>query len=89
LFAINQNGSPSTTIVDWAPMIRQILEDQRREIPYGHIAAKFHNTLIETLIAVAHRVGEERVVLSGGCFRFSIVNHRSSAFNLNHQLIRR
>jgi hydrogenase maturation protein HypF len=29
----------------------------------------FHNTLVEMMIAVARRVGEERIVLSGGCFQ--------------------
>jgi len=33
------------------------------------IAAKFHNTLVEMIVAMAKRVGEEQIVLTGGCFQ--------------------
>ena len=33
------------------------------------IAAKFHNTLAEIIVEIAERVGEPRVVLTGGCFQ--------------------
>jgi hydrogenase maturation protein HypF len=38
-------------------------------VPNKLIAAKFHNTLAEMIVAVAGRGGERRVVLSGGCFQ--------------------
>jgi len=56
-------------IIDWSPMILAILKDKEREVPFGKISVKFHNTLVEIIIAVAKRVGEERVVLTGGCFQ--------------------
>jgi hydrogenase maturation protein HypF len=33
------------------------------------IAAKFHNTLVEIIVAVAKKSHQHRVVLSGGCFQ--------------------
>jgi hydrogenase maturation protein HypF len=59
----------SPLIVDWGPMVMAILDDCQRGVPMGEIAAMFHNTLAEMIVAVAGKVGEHRVVLSGGCFQ--------------------
>jgi len=59
--------SPSL-LLDWAPMISAILRD-RREAAVPEIAARFHNALAAVIVAVAERVGCERVALSGGCFQ--------------------
>ncbi len=56
-------------LIDWEPMIWGMLEDLRRRAPAGLVAARFHNTLVEALVAVARLAGEERVALSGGCFQ--------------------
>jgi hydrogenase maturation factor HypF (carbamoyltransferase family) len=40
------------------------------------IAAKFHNTLAELIVETAARVGEKRVVLSGGCFQNRYLSER-------------
>jgi hydrogenase maturation protein HypF len=41
------------------------------------MAAKFHNTLVEMIVAVARRVGEERVALTGGCFQNRYLTERT------------
>jgi hydrogenase maturation protein HypF len=56
-------------ILDWPPVIAEILLDLRRGLAIGQISAKFHNTLAEAIVAVARRLGENRVALSGGCFQ--------------------
>src|SRR5262249_32408580 len=56
-------------IVDWEPMIRQILDDVRSRTVPGIISARFHNTLAEIAVQVARRIAEPRVVLTGGCFQ--------------------
>jgi hydrogenase maturation protein HypF len=61
--------APKTIVVDWAPMVRGILGDLARGRTVATIAAKFHQTLVEIIVTVAHRLGEERVVLTGGCFQ--------------------
>jgi hydrogenase maturation protein HypF len=58
-------------------MIREILADVERKIPCGIISAKFHNALVEAIVAVAKRVGQNRVVLSGGCFQNRYLTERA------------
>ena len=69
------NGSPS--IVDWGPMIPEILLDLQKGESVGIISAKFHNTLAEIIVAVARKVGAPRVLLTGGCFQNRFLIERS------------
>jgi hydrogenase maturation protein HypF len=55
--------------VDWGPLLHALLADQARRAAPGFIAATLHNTLAEAIVAVARRIGERQVVLSGGCFQ--------------------
>jgi hydrogenase maturation protein HypF len=56
-------------IIDWGPAVRALVADLGRSTSVGRIAARFHNTLIEIIVAVARKVGERRVALTGGCFQ--------------------
>jgi hydrogenase maturation protein HypF len=56
-------------VLDWEPLLRGLLEDLQAQIPTGEIAARFHNTLVEMIVAVAQHFGEPQVVLTGGCFQ--------------------
>ncbi|MCC7209189.1 MAG: carbamoyltransferase HypF [Anaerolineae bacterium] len=56
-------------IVDWSPALRAVLDDVRQGVAPGLIAARFHNTLSECIVAVARRAGRARVILSGGVFQ--------------------
>lgn len=58
-------------------MIEAILADVQRGVPAGMISAKFHNALAELIVAVAQRAGQERVVLSGGCFQNRYLTERT------------
>ncbi len=64
-------------IVDWTPMIPEILIDLQKGQPTGNISAKFHNTLTESIVAVARKVGETRILLTGGCFQNRYLVERS------------
>lgn len=55
--------------IDWEPMIRGIIDDVRAGLAEGLIAAKFHNTLAEIVVAIAETTAKQKVVLSGGCFQ--------------------
>ncbi len=68
-------GDPS--IIDWEPLVRALLEDLRKNESAGLISAKFHNTLAEAACRVAERVGEEKVMLSGGCFQNKYLTERT------------
>jgi hydrogenase maturation protein HypF len=64
-------------VIDWHPMMQALLHDISSGADTGLIAAKFHNTLVEIMLTVAQRVGEERVVLTGGCFQNRYLCERS------------
>ena len=56
-------------IIDWEPMVRELFDDLDKHETRGVIAAKFHNALIEVIVALAKRIGHESIVLTGGCFQ--------------------
>ena len=74
--ALGDRSAPAAA-VDWGPLVFGLLEDVRRGTPPGVISAKFHNALAESIVRVARAVGEERVVLSGGCFQNKYLTERA------------
>jgi len=69
--------STAPSVVDWRPMIGEIVADLRRGLEPGVISAKFHNALVEIIVAVAHHAGQTRVVVTGGCFQNRYLTERS------------
>ena len=67
----------SLIIIDWSPMISEILIDQKNGMLHPVISVKFHNTLVEIIAAVAKQIGQQRVVLSGGCFQNRYLTERA------------
>ncbi len=65
----NRTDSGSQWIFDWEPMVRGILSDLGKNLAVGVISCKFHNTLAETIVRAAAIFGENKIVLSGGCFQ--------------------
>ena len=63
---IEKNG---TMVVDWARMIVEIMTDAAARVSQPRIARKFHNTLVEAMVQVAAASGENKIVLTGGCFQ--------------------
>jgi hydrogenase maturation protein HypF len=79
---IRSDHAPRTThhaplLLDWAPLIESLLSDLKTSIPVTLISARFHNALVEAILAVAKRVGQSRVVLSGGCFQNRYLTERT------------
>jgi hydrogenase maturation protein HypF len=74
---LGEGDQQSTIIVDWQPMMLSVINDVRRGVPAGIISAKFHNTMAESIVAVARRVSEERVALTGGCFQNKYLTERA------------
>ncbi len=56
-------------IADWEPMVLAILADVAAGVSTNEIAAKFHNGLAASIVAVARRTREQKVILTGGCFQ--------------------
>ena len=53
-------------LMDWRPMVMQIMEDRRKGAAASEIALAFHEALAEAIAALATKAGEEKVLLSGG-----------------------
>jgi hydrogenase maturation protein HypF len=66
-------------VVDWEPLLVAVLADVRSGAALGWISARFHNALAEMIVEVARRVGEQRVVLTGGCFQNRRLTERAVA----------
>ncbi len=60
---------PVNHVLDWGPIIEAVLADLAAARPVWEISARFHNTLAAAIAAMARKIGEARVVLSGGCFQ--------------------
>jgi hydrogenase maturation protein HypF len=64
---------------DWAPLMSEVLGDQRDGVPVPRIAAKFHNALVSWIVEVAHRVALKHIVLSGGVFQNRYLTERAAS----------
>ncbi len=71
------NRKSQSLVLDWGPLLEALLADLRRGQSVGVMAARFHNALVEGMVAVARAVGAERVALSGGCFQNRILLERA------------
>ncbi len=61
---------------DWQPTIETLLKE-RNIVPLSNLAARFHNTLVQVILAVANKVGQQKVVLSGGTFQNKFLVERT------------
>jgi hydrogenase maturation protein HypF len=64
-------------VVDWAPTIRALLADLENSLSPKIISAKFHNALVEMIVAVAQKFDEPKIILSGGCFQNRLLTERA------------
>ncbi len=85
-FAANQNIKESYNfklngskflIVDWQAIVDGILNDLGNNISVSIISSKFHNTLVEIILSSAKYFGEEKIILSGGCFQNAFLLERT------------
>jgi hydrogenase maturation protein HypF len=70
-FAIEE--ADGAMIFDWRPTIRAIVEQRGSA---SQTSARFHNTLVAAGVEIARRVGEPKVVLTGGCFQNKYLTER-------------
>lgn len=69
---IDKKDDDSMYVVDYLPMLIELLKDIQRNVATKEISAKFHNTIINITVEMAKRLREQFkiniVVLSGGVF---------------------
>ena len=76
---LETTGIKQPRILNWTAMVKAILADVDTKTSNQQIAIKFHNTLVEMMVAIAQQVGEEQVVLTGGCFQNQYLTQRAVA----------
>ena len=68
----------SSYILDWQPLVEAVLQDLRQRTEPGIMAARFHNALVDAILAVAQALGERRVALTGGCFQNRLLTEKTA-----------
>jgi hydrogenase maturation protein HypF len=68
-FSFELDHRDGNIIVDWAPCLSQIMAAVRAGADSGEVAGSFHAGMAGMIAAVAERIGEGNVVLTGGCFQ--------------------
>ena len=69
----------SPLIIDWRGMIKEILSDIKNHVSKAEIATKFHNTMIEIIVAVAQQSDRSQIMLTGGCFQNKYLTEKAIA----------
>lgn len=60
-------------VLDWRPMLASLIAARVDGCAVEALAAGLHEALASAIVAVAERIGEPRVLLSGGCFQNAIL----------------
>lgn len=68
-FPIGDDTRTGALILDRKPTLEAALADLRAGATPGRVSAALHRGLAAAIAAVAQRIGEHRVVLTGGCFQ--------------------
>ena len=71
-----EDGDPA--VLDWAPILESVLRARAAGDRVSVISSRFHSTLAAAITALAVRVGEPRVVLTGGCFQNRVLSERTA-----------
>ncbi|MFA6109043.1 MAG: carbamoyltransferase HypF [Candidatus Latescibacterota bacterium] len=69
----------AAAVIDWGPLLRELLTDLAAGQVPGVIAARFHQGLAEVVVAIARRVGLLPVALTGGCWQNRCLLERTVA----------
>jgi len=64
-------------IINWQPLIENIILDLKKELSISIISAKFHNSLAKIILSVAKKMTAKKVILSGGCFQNGLLLERT------------
>ncbi|MBN1212890.1 MAG: carbamoyltransferase HypF, partial [candidate division Zixibacteria bacterium] len=72
-------GQRIPIVVDWESLVKEMLKDIEKKVSSGLISARFHNTMAEIIVAVAEKIGEKKVLLTGGCFQNKYLTEKASS----------
>ncbi len=77
-YPLDVDWQTTPALLDWRPLVVALLVDLQRGTLPAIMAAKFHNALVNAMVAVAQGVGQARVALSGGCFQNRLLTERAA-----------
>ena len=60
---------------DWRPLIEELTKEQDA----ARASSRFHNALVQWIVATARRTGVHHATLSGGCFQNALLTERACA----------
>jgi len=60
-------------ILDWRPIVKDVIDQAMKGRPRSQVAMFFHKALASGIAQTAQRIGEKRVLLTGGCFQNRIL----------------
>jgi hydrogenase maturation protein HypF len=66
---VKADSGENRLIVDWRPMVSEVVRDLQQGVSSERIAARFHRGLAQMIVRIAQVAGPPRVVLTGGCFQ--------------------
>jgi hydrogenase maturation protein HypF len=66
-------------VLDWGPLVADVLDDVDRGVAVSTMAVRFHDALVDGIVEIARRATAMRVALSGGCFQNRVLLERTSA----------
>jgi hydrogenase maturation protein HypF len=64
-------------IINWQPLIENIILDLKKDVATSIISAKFHNSLAKIILSIAKIMATKKVILSGGCFQNGLLLERT------------
>lgn len=78
-FAIRASAGETELVVDWEPAMRTLIDDVQGGRAAPLVSQAFHHGLATAISAVAKRVGERQIVLTGGCFQNAFLSNSTIA----------
>lgn len=67
-------------LLDWRPMIKQIVKDKIQGVLLADIAMAFHETLARGIVELAKIAGKETVLLTGGVMQNKLLVEKAIAY---------
>jgi hydrogenase maturation protein HypF len=74
-YKFNLDRTGQTTLIDPAPVVRAVVDDQRGGVAAGMIGARFHRAVADLIVDLAdqERDAAQTVALSGGVFQNALL----------------
>lgn len=64
-------------IIDWQPIIENILDNINNGVSISLISSRLHNTLARIILRTAEKLNLKKIILSGGCFQNSLLTEKT------------